>query len=333
MNTQRKQRVCIVGAGAIGCTLAARFALAEVSVSVVARGATLSAIRQHGVVLTDLEGTHKVQVHATDDPAALGIQDVVFVCTKADALTNVLPSLVGLIGPETIVVPAVNGVPWWYFSSQAGRFQDHRIRAVDPQGTLSAALNLRHVIGCVVYITAQVEAPGIVRASNPHLMVFGELNDEISARLRGLCSLVGQAGIEARATDRIRDTIWTKVIANLTSNPLSVVTGATLQQIYGCDALKPSVLNVLHEALLVAASYGARVAFDPTTFLKMGESMGAVRTSMLQDFDAGRPLELAAIGDAVLELGELQGLAMPHTRSILNLARFRSAKTVSSPSI
>jgi 2-dehydropantoate 2-reductase len=324
MNMQNRQRVCIVGAGAIGCTLAVRLALSGQHVSVLARGETLAAIRERGLTLTDLDGTHIVQVQADNDPAAFGIQDAVFVCTKADALADVLPTLACLIGPETVVVPAVNGVPWWYFNHHQGRFANQRIVAVDPQGALCSALDVQHVIGCVVYITAQVEAPGIVRAGNPHLMVFGEPKDEITARLRVLCSMMGKAGIEARATDRIRDTVWAKIIANLTSNPLSVVTGATLQQIYACEELTPSVLNVLHEALLVAASYGARVAFDPTTFMKMGASMGNVRTSMLQDFDAGRPLELAAIGDAVVELGELQGLAMPHTRSILNLARFRS---------
>jgi 2-dehydropantoate 2-reductase len=328
MNMQTRQRVCVVGAGAIGCTLAVRLAMAGQHVSVLARGPTLAAMRQQGLTLTDLEGTHTAQVNASDDPAVFGIQDVVFVCTKADALADVLPAMAPLIGPDTLVIPAVNGVPWWYFKQFPGRFADQRIAAVDPEGTLERALDIRHVIGCVVYITAQVEAPGVVRANNPHLMVFGELKDEMTARLRVLCSLMGKAGIEARATDRIRDTVWTKIIANLTSNPLSVVTGATLRQIYASEELTPSVLSVLHEALLVAASYGARVAFDPTTFLKMGASMGDVRTSMLQDFDAGRPLELAAIGDAVIELGELQGVAMPNTRTILNLARFRSARNL-----
>jgi 2-dehydropantoate 2-reductase len=329
MNMQNRQRVCIVGAGAIGCTLAVRLAMAGQHVSVLARGATLAAIRQQGLVLTDLEGTHTVQVQAGDDPAAFGVQDVIFVCTKADALAGVLPTLASLIGPDTIIVPAVNGVPWWYFNRHQGRFADQRINAVDPDGVLGRAVDVQHVIGCVVYITAQVEAPGVVRASNPHLMVLGEPSDEITARVRVLCSMLGKAGIEARATDRIRDTLWTKIIANLTSNPLSVITGATLQQIYACAELTPSVLGVMHEALLVAASYGARVALDPATFLKMGASMGDVRTSMLQDFDAGRPLELAAIGDAVIELGEMQGLAMPYTRGILNLARFRSACNLS----
>jgi 2-dehydropantoate 2-reductase len=325
MNAENKRRVCIVGAGAIGCTLAVRLSLAGQHVSVLARGETLSAIRQQGITLHDLEGTHCVQVNASNKPAELGIQDVVFICTKADALRQVLPTLAPLLGPDTIVIPAVNGVPWWYFSYQSGRFAGQHIEAVDPDGELSAALDAQRLIGAVVFITAHVEGPAVVRSTNPHLMIVGEPKDEITDRLQALCSMLSDAGIEARATDRIRDTLWTKIIANLTSNPLSVVTGATLQQIYGGDELVPGVLNVLHEALLVAAAYGARVSLDPQTFLRMGEGMGAVRTSMLQDFDAGKPLELAAIGDAVVELAELQGLSMPHTRNILSLARFCAA--------
>jgi 2-dehydropantoate 2-reductase len=325
MSAENRCRVCIVGAGAIGCTIAARLSLGGQHVSVLARGETLAAIRQQGIVLHDLEGTHSVQVNASDDPARLGPQDVVFLCTKADALRHLLPTLAPLLGPDTVIIPAVNGVPWWYFSYHGGRFAGQRIEAVDPGGELSDAIEAQRLIGAVVFITAHVERPAVVRSTNPHLMIFGEPSGELTSRLQTLCSMLGDAGIEARATDRIRDTLWTKIIANLTSNPLSVVTGATLQQIYGHDELVPGVLNVLHEALLVAAAYGARVSLDPQTFLRMGEGMGAVRTSMLQDFDAGKPLELAAIGDAVVELAELQGISMPHTRNILSLARFRAA--------
>lgn len=325
MNKSNARRVCIVGAGAIGCTLAARLASSGQQVSMLARGETLSVIRSQGVVLHDLQGTHRVTVAANDDPGRLGVQDVVFICTKANALGQLLPSLGPLVGPETVVIPAVNGVPWWYFNRLPGRFTDRRIDALDPDGSLGQALAVERLLGTVVFITAQTESPGVARAGNPHLMIFGELVDGVTDRLRALCSMMQSAGIEARASDRIRDVLWTKIIANLTSNPLSVVTGATLQQIYGSEELAPGVLAVLHEALLVAAAYGARIAHDPASFMRLGEGMGAVRTSMLQDFDAGRPLELAAIGDAVVELAHLQGIAMPHTRHILDLARFRAA--------
>ncbi|KQQ56163.1 2-dehydropantoate 2-reductase [Pseudomonas sp. Leaf127] len=318
------RRVCIVGAGAIGCTLAARLANSGQPVSVLARGATLAAIASHGVTLTDLDGEHHAHVKVAADPAQLGEQDLVFICIKAPGLASLLPTLAPLIGPHTVVVPVVNGVPWWYFHGDTGRFANSHIEAVDPGGVISQALDVKHVLGCVVFITAEVLAPGVVRASNPHLMILGEPDNSQSPRLAQVCALIKGAGIEARASERIRDSLWTKIIANLTSNPLSVLTGATLAQLYGQPGLNAVVAKILNETLLTAAAYGARVGFDPQTFMQMGADMGEVRTSMLQDYEHGRPLELQAIGDAVIELAERQGLNMPVTRDILNLARFRS---------
>lgn len=318
-------RVCIAGAGAIGCTLAARLVESGQPVSLLARGKTLTALRDNGIQLTDLDGEHRVHVNASDDCRELGEQDLLFICTKAPALAGLLPELAPLIGPDTVVVPVVNGVPWWYFHGIEGRFARHRVEAVDPGGTLSASLDLRHVLGCVVFITAESTAPGVAHSNNPHLMIFGEPNGQMSERLERVRALIAASGIEARATERIRDQLWTKIIANLTSNPLSVVTGATLEQLYGQAELKTVVGKILQETLLTAAAYGARIQFDPQTFMELGAGMGAVRTSMLQDYEQGRPLELAAIGDAVVELAGYQGLAMPTTQDILALARFRSA--------
>lgn len=318
-------RVCIAGAGAIGCTLAARLVESGQPVSLLARGQTLAVLREHGIRLSDLDGEHHVHVNASDDCSALGEQDLLFICTKAPALAGLLPTLTPLIGAETVVVPVVNGVPWWYFHGLEGRLADRRVEAVDPDGKLSASLDLRHVLGCVVFITAETSGPGMVRSNNPHLMILGEPDGRMSERLERVRTLIAAAGIEARATERIRDQLWTKIIANLSSNPLSVVTGATLEQLYGQAGLKTVVAKILQETLLTAAAYGARIAFDPPTFMELGAGMGAVRTSMLQDYEQGRPLELAAIGDAVVELAGYQGLAMPITQDILALARFRSA--------
>ncbi|MFB4394940.1 MULTISPECIES: ketopantoate reductase family protein [unclassified Pseudomonas] len=318
-------RVCIAGAGAIGCTLAARLVASGQPVSLLARGKTLAALRSDGIRLSDLDGEHHVAVTASDSCEQLGEQDVLFICTKAPALAGLLPDLAPLIGSNTVVVPIVNGVPWWYFHGIEGRFAGRRVEAVDPQGALSESLDLRHVLGCVVFITAQNPAPGVVQSSNPHLMIFGEPNGQMSERLERVRALVARAGIEARATERIRDPLWTKIIANLTSNPLSVVTGATLAQLYSQPGLQTVVRKVLEETLLTAAAYGARIDFDPQTFMELGAGMGEVRTSMLQDHEQGRPLELAAIGDAVVELAGYQGLHMPTTLDILSLARFRGA--------
>ncbi|WP_437880341.1 ketopantoate reductase family protein [Pseudomonas sp. LRF_L74] len=320
------KRICIVGAGAIGCTLAARISASGQPVSLLARGQALAALRENGVRLSDLDGTHHSPVNASDDCAALGQQDLVFICTKAPALAGLLPSLGPLLCPETIVMPLVNGVPWWYFHGVEGRFAEHRVEAVDPGGVLSAAMDLERILGCVVFITAETESPGVVRSNNPHLMILGEPNGHMSERLEWVRALIENAGIEARASERIRDPLWTKIIANLSSNPLSVVTGATLEELYGTSSLKNVVAKILQETLLTAAAYGARIDFDPQTFMELGAGMGPVRTSMLQDYEHGRPLELAAIGDAVIELAGYQGLAMPTTQDILTLARFRGAQ-------
>lgn len=316
-------RICIAGAGAIGCTLAARLVESGQQVCVLARGETLATIARDGIVLNDLDGRHHVQVQASNDAAELGPQDVIFLCTKAPALGEMLRQIQPMIGPDTMVVPVVNGVPWWYFHGEGGRFADSQVQAVDPDGQLDATLDWHHIIGCVVFITASTTATAVVESRNPHLMIVGEPDNSLSPRLERLRLVIEAAGIEARATDRIRDQLWTKIIANITSNPLSVVTGATLEQIYGLPELRQLVSAVLQETLLTAAAHGARVKIDPQTFFELGAGMGAVRTSMLQDYDKGRPLELAAIGDAVIELAGHMSIPMPVTRNIIALARFR----------
>jgi len=313
----------VAGAGAIGCTVAARLQAGGQSVNVLARGETLSVLCQDGIRLTDLDGEHRVAVNASANAADFGVQDIVFVCTKAQSLPSIMPSLAPMIGEQTMVVPMVNGVPWWYFHAEGGRFAGQAVAAVDPDGVLAHALPPEQVIGCVVFITAQAPSPGVVTSNNPHLIVFGEPSGQMTPRLERLRALVEAAGIEARGVDRIRDTLWTKILANLTSNPLSVVTGATLEQLYSLPDLKRIVAKMLHEGLAVAAAYGARVNFDPHTFIDLAAGMGPVKTSMLQDYEKGLPLELAAIGDAVLELAQRMDMAMPVTQDVLALARFR----------
>lgn len=317
-------RISIVGAGAIGTVLAVRLALAGHSVSVLARGATLQAIRMQGLRLHDLEGDHCVQPQAADDAGALGPQDVVFVSTKTTALADVLPALGPMLTPDTIVVPAINGVPWWYFEgADAGA---PRLAALDPDGVLARALPPSHLLGCVVYITAEVLAPGVVRANNPHRLIVGEIGARRDGRAAQLAQLLTQAGIATEATDRIRDVVWAKVISNISSNPVSVLTGATLAQLYTEPALRPMVHGILEESIAVATAYGARLPFGPDGFMARGAQMGAVRTSMLQDVEAGRPLELPAIGDAVLELAARKGIAMPVTADVIAQVRARVAR-------
>ncbi|MGB1090869.1 MAG: ketopantoate reductase family protein [Oceanobacter sp.] len=322
-------QICIAGAGAIGCTLAARLASSNEAtsgtrVNVLARGQNLAAIQANGIALTDLDGDHHVKVNASDDAEALGPQDLILVCTKAPALPAILSQIQPMLHESTIVIPVVNGIPWWYFQGLPGRFEGQRIQAIDPQGQLDELVPAKHLIGAVVFITATRSEPGKVQSNNPHLMIMGEINHQNSARLECIRKVIELAGIEARATDNIRDQIWTKVAANLTSNPLSVVSGATLEQIYSDPNLRPLVRDVLNETLATAASHGARIRFDPETIMEMGAGMGAVKTSMLQDYEAQAPLELANIGHAMIEMAERTGVPMPMTKHLLGLAQFLS---------
>lgn len=318
-------RIGIAGAGAMGTTLAVRFALTGHTVNVVARGATLATIQQDGMRLTDLTGEHQVHPNA-GSAADFGAQDVLFLCAKAQDLVTLAAISAPMIGPQTLIVPVVNGIPFWYFEKLGGRHEGRTVRAVDPDGRLRHLLPLDQVVGAVAFITAERSRPNHAVTANPLRMIIGEISHRRTPRVEALGQMMTACGIATDVSERLRDPLWTKVIANLTSNPLSVVAGATLRDIYSDPWLVPLSRQMLDEALLTAAAHGARVELDPTSFLAMGAGMGAVKTSMLQDYEKGLPLELSSIGEAVLELAEAQGLSLPLTRNILSLARYKSTK-------
>lgn len=327
----RPWRVLVAGAGAIGCTLAARLSAAGHDVELLARGQTLQSLRQQGVRLDDLDGQWQAPVRAVAAGEASPAPDLVLLCSKSQDLPALAAQVQPLIGPRTLLLPLVNGVPFWYFQGHGGRFDGRAVHSVDPQGLLAALLPPAQVLGAVVFVTAELEGPGHARSRTPHLLMLGEPTGGLSPRLQVLCEGLARAGIEARPQERLRDKLWTKLIANLTSNPLSVVTGATLQTIYSDPVLLETVRAVMFEAMLVAAAHGARLEIDPTEFLALGAGMGEVRTSMLQDFERGRPLELAAIGDAVLELAALYELPTPATRTLLEQTRWHAQRRHSPP--
>ncbi|WP_459617148.1 ketopantoate reductase family protein [Bordetella sp. 2513F-2] len=323
MNELSGLRICVAGAGAVGGTLAARLARAGHQVSVLARGATLAALRRDGLCLHDRSGCTRVHVPASDQPE-FGPQDAIFLCAKAHSLAPLVRQAWPMVAGHTVLVPAVNGVPWWYFQGETGPLAGQAVRAVDPEGWLLANVPWRQLLGCVVYITAESPAPGVVVSRTPHRLVLGEPDNQPGERLSRLCALLRLAGIDAEPAPRIRDAIWTKLAANLSSNPLSVITGATLRQIYGPTPLRELAAAVIGELDAVAQAHGARLMLPPAELLALGERMGDFRTSMLQDYENGRPLELAAIGDAVLELAGRHHLPMPTTRAVLALARYRA---------
>lgn len=337
----KSAKITILGAGAIGCTVAARLILAGFNrVSLIARGDNLKQLQAEGIYLNDLTGTHQLHPYQVVEQATeLGGQDVVFIATKAGALKQVTASINALLHDETVVIPLMNGIPFWYFyqnvddpnasDSNAGAIQPVPIQSIDcldADRYLIENFPLKHLIGAVVFITAELHGYGKVSSNNPYLLIFGEPSHQRTARVEQLQQLFTDTGIESRVHDSIRDQIWTKVIANLSSNPLSVLTGATLHDIYSHPFLHDVVSNMMLEARQVAACYGARINIDPKLFLKLGADMGEVHTSMWQDFQKKQPLELSGIADAVLELADFYDCPMPVTRQICQLTKYLSAK-------
>ncbi|ATH77344.1 ketopantoate reductase family protein [Vreelandella hamiltonii] len=320
-------RIAIVGAGAIGTTLAARLAVAGYSVSVLARGETLASIKRQGVCLIDGQEQHTANVPVSDKCSELGEQDIVLLCTKAHSLPSLLPQLKPLFGQHTCLVPMVNGTPWWLLMDavEPRSVKQFHIEAVDPGGKLVDCLPASAIVGCVVYITAQLKAPGIACSNTPLRLVVGEVGTPSTftySRLSVLIEVLESAGIDTRYAQRIRDAVWSKIAANLTSNPLSVITGTTLAQLYSHPSLQRVVGQLFGETRLTAEAYGSQLEMTLQQLVELGESMGAVSTSMLQDHRQGRALELAAIVEGVIELADRKGIPVPTIKSILHLTRY-----------
>lgn len=322
---QNSPKITIYGAGAIGCTLAARLILAgHQQVSLIARGDNQQILTETGIILDDLTGVHHVHPYTVvEHPEQLEAQDYIFIATKFDALHQITADLKTLLHDHTVIVPLMNGIPFWYFFN-ADAEQVKPIHALDPHATLVNSFPLKHLIGAVVFITAKLIDYGQVESKNPYLLIFGEPNHQMSERLNQLVALFAGTEIEARPVPTIRDQIWTKVMANLSSNPLSVVSGATLADIYAHPHLQAIASDILQEVRQVAACYGARIGIDPPTFLKMGAEMGQTYTSMWYDYQKKHPLELKSIADAVFELAHAYDCPMPTTQHIYHLTQYLS---------
>lgn len=315
--------VMVAGAGAIGLTLAARLGLAGHAVSVLARGATRDAIRDQGVTLEDLDGLHTVPVTIAE-PGVTPAPDLMVLSVKAQDLPVIARVAAPFIGPHTRILPLVNGIPWWL----AARDPAHAAASalLDPEGVLDRLIPAGRILGAVTFITAERTAPSVARTFNPMKLVIGPAGEGApTGDAEALAAVLAGAGIAAEATARIADVVWLKAVNNLSTNPLSVVTGETLEGMCARPPLRTIVTGIVTEAREVAAACGAEGIPPPDALVTVSGSLGPVRTSMLQDHEAGLPLELAAIGDAVVELGAVHGLAMPRTRTILDLARFRTA--------
>lgn len=320
--------VCVVGAGAIGGIVAARMALAGHRVSVVARGAHLQAIREGGLVLDDrLNGAeHTVKLAASDDPGAFGRQDLVVIGLKGPAIPAMLPRLAPLVGSDTLVVPAINGIPWWYFHRAGAPHAGRRIACLDPRGDLFAALDCDRVIGCVVLLAGEVSRPGTVVHLAVSKMIIGEPSGELTPRLRRLAGWWNGSGLEAVLSSQIRREIWMKLTGNLSFNTVAALTGCRTDQLIEDPDLVEVLRAMIEEGRRVAAACGAPVDIDADARIRMARAIGRARPSTLQDFEAGRRPEIEGLIGSVIELADQAGVPVPTIRHVAALltARARS---------
>ena len=316
--------VCIYGAGAIGGWMGHQLAQAGAAVSMVARGATLAALNAHGLQLVQ-GGTLTTQaVHASDNPATLGVPDVVVLAVKAPSLPGVAAAIAPLLGPNTLVLTAMNGVPWWFLNDFGGAWAGQSLRSVDPLGALARAIPAHHLVGCVVHASCSLDGPGRVRHHFGRKLIVGEPSGHCTPRVRALAALLALAGFEAPVSPCIQQDIWFKLWGNMTVNPISALTGATTDRIMG----DPLVLNFITQVMLEAKTIGARLGIpidqQPEDRHAVTRQLGAFKTSMLQDVEARKPVELDALVGAVRELGQLTGVPTPFTDALLGLARLQA---------
>ena len=311
-------RICIVGAGAIGGYLGAKLGLAGAEVTLIARGAHLEAIRRDGLAVEYADGRREVAAPAlaTASMEEAGPHDYVIVAVKAQALPALAGPMRALYGPETAVVYAQNGVPWWYFLGEEGEHAGRRIEAVDPGGQIAAQTEVERVIGCVVYPAATIERPGLIRHIEGNRFTLGEPDGSKSERGQRLSQLMTAAGLRAPLRPDIRNEIWLKLWGNLSFNPISALTRATLDTIIAEPLTRELAARMMAEAQAVAERLGVRFPVSIERRIKMAEEIGAHKTSMLQDIEAGRLTEVDALLGAVAELGRLVGVATPHLDAV-----------------
>ena len=317
-------KACIYGAGAIGGWIAGGLARAGCDVSMVARGATLAALQQHGLRVVQNGQVRSWPVVCSASPTALGVQDVVVLAVKAPSLPEVVRQISPLIGPNTIVLTAMNGVPWWFLEGFGGTLAGKPLTSIDPDGVMAQAIPVQHVIGCVVHASGSLNEPGLVHHHFGNKLIIGEPSGHQSERVLWLADWLEKAGFEAPVSRQIRQDIWFKLWGNMTVNPISALTGATTDLSLGDDLVRSFISSVMLEAKETGARLGLPIDQQPEDRHAVTMKLGAFKTSMLQDVEAGKAVELDALVSAVKELGTLTGVATPYTDALLGLARLQA---------
>lgn len=318
-------KICIYGAGAIGGYLGAELADAGCEVSLIARGPHLDAMRNNGLTLQIGDTEKNVRITCTDDPRELGPQDYVILTLKAHSVSPIVEQMLPLLGPKTAVVTAQNGLLWWYFYAHTGPLQNHHLESSDPGSKIWNTLGPERAIGCVVYPSCEIVAPGVVRHINSNRFMLGEPDGTRSDRVVALSKLMTGAGLKAPVRNRIRDDIWFKLLGNATFNPISVLTGATLDGMGNDPGVRAVIYQMMAEAEQIATKLGVRFTMEIDERIDGAANVGAHKSSMLQDFEHGRPLELDALVGAVVEMGRLLDIPTPTIDTVLALVRLKTS--------
>lgn len=320
-------KICIFGAGAIGGMLAVRLALAGHAVSVIARGAQLAAIRERGLTLLSGDQRDTVMLAASDQAADLGPQDHVILCVKGYGLPAAVGQIAPLLGPRTSVVPAVNGIPWWFFNQWGGALVGTRLKACDPDGVLAKAIAPERIIGAVVFQSGANVEPGVVRHNSGSRMVFGEPGNVKSERVEGLAKAFADSGFDSSSTDNIRLEIWLKLFGNVSFNPVSVLAGVSTDRMIDEPGVHGMFVQMMSEVAAVGRAIGIDITMAPENRIAMTRKLGRIKTSMLQDAESNRPLEIEAIIGATVEVGRKLGVPMPFIEAVYGLTRLRGEMT------
>jgi 2-dehydropantoate 2-reductase len=314
-------RFLFAGAGAIGAYIGARMAQAGFDVTLYARGPHLRAMQEHGVQVKGIEGDFISRPTIAGSLEEVGPVDVVFLGVKAHGLPQLAPRLKPLLGPNTTVVSTQNGIPWWYFQSFGGEWEGLRLERIDPGGVISSAIEAHRVVGSIVYFSTEITAPGVIQHIEGNRISLGEPDGTRSDRLRQIVEALIASGFRCPITTRIRHEIWVKVLGNASLNPVSALTRATLVQMVRDPGVCSVIRNIMQEVEQVSHKLGMELPVSIDQRIAGAEKVGEHKTSMLQDLEAGRPMELEALVGAVVELGERVGLPMTCTRTVYNCTK------------
>lgn len=320
-------KICIYGAGAVGGLVAARLARADHEVSVVARGAHLTEILAKGLRVRSAEGDFTARLRANVDPAKLGEQDYVFVAVKGQSLPQVAANIAPLLGEHTSIVTAMNGVPWWFFDRLPFGGGKLRLETLDPGGALARAMPTARIVGCVIHLAASTPEPGVIQHNMGKRLILGEPGGKNTDRTAKLAAALAGAGFEAMQSPFIEKDFWVKLLGNVSFNPVSALTLATANRLLADAQVKAYMVAIMREVLAIGRAAGVDADIDPEARMDMARHLGVFKTSMLQDLEAGKALEIDGLLSGTLEIAAKTGVAAPFTESLLGLARLRAQST------